>query len=302
MNLAELDLNLLVTLDALLEERHIGRTATRLNQTPAQLNAALNKLRRLVGDPLLVRTQGKLVRTPRAEELHSALRSLLGQLGQVLAPPTRFTPVTSRQTFTLASSDYAEFVLLPKLIARLGELAPGVRVAVRHAAELPEAELAEGRVDLVLGHFEGVPATLKSQTLFTERLVCVLRRNHPKIKDKGTLSAESFNGASHVMVTDRGGTGWPVDHTLQKAQLERHVALKVPSFQVAPMVAAQTDLVATLPARVALHFAKILPLKVLEPPAALQGYAVSQVWHPRSEASPAVEWLRGVVSALGLTV
>jgi DNA-binding transcriptional LysR family regulator len=293
MNLAEIDLNLLVVLDALLEERQLGRAATRLGYTQPALNAALNRLRRLVGDPLLVRDQGKLRPTPRAEDLHRQVRTVLGQIEHVLSPPEHFDPLLSRATFTLAVTDYCEFALLPKLIQTLALAAPGVRVAVRYLGEeFPLADLESGRVELVLGHFDELPPGLPHQALFTERLVCVLRKNHPQVKEKGTLSSEAFSTVSHVQVQPRGGALGLVDAALGASGLSRKVALKVPSFTVAPMVVASTDLCALLPARVAQHFASLLPLRVLEPPVPLDGYAATQVWHERSDSNPGVTYLR----------
>jgi DNA-binding transcriptional LysR family regulator len=299
VNLADIDLNLLVVLDVLLDEAHIGRAAQRLNMTQAVLNSSLNRLRRAVGDPLLVRAHGKLVHTARAQEMRGPLREVLAQIQQVIEPPLQFDPRTSRNTFTLCVTDYAEFVLLPKLVQRLNELAPGVRVAVRHMGDdFPESELESGRIDLVLGHFEVIPPLLQHQPLFTERLVCVVRNRHPKVKEKEALPPTSFTALSHVSVAPRGGCLGLIDDILAQSGLERRIALRVPSFLVAPMVVAQTDLIVTLPGRVADHFSKLLPLKVLEPPIPLGGYPLVQVWSERAEAT-AQQWLRNVVAKVG---
>ncbi len=300
MDLAELDLNLLVALEVVLEERQLARAAERLHLTPASLNASLNRLRRLLGDPLLVRAQGQLSLTPRAKALQAPLRAALEQVRALLEPAGSFDPPSSLATFTLSVSDYAELVILPRLIQRLSQLAPGVRVAVRHLGdEFPARELESGRVDLVLGHFTALPSSLHVQPLFTEKLVCVIRKSHPQVREKGKVTSAHFTGLSHVRVAYHAGGLGQVDDTLAASGLQRKIALQVPSFLVAPMVVAQTDLLGLLPARVAAHFSKLLPLRVLEPPAPLEGYAISQVWATRPEPSPALDWLREVLVEVG---
>jgi DNA-binding transcriptional LysR family regulator len=163
-------------------------------------------------------------------------------------------------------------------------------------------ELESGRVDLVLGHFDALPARLHVEPLFTEKMVCVLRRSHPQVKEKGRLSAAGFGALSHVKVAPRAGSLGAVDQALTSAGLDRKVALQVPSFLVAPMVVAQTDLAGLLPLRVATHFAKLLPLRLLEPPVDLEGYAISQVWPPRAAPTPGLDWLRSVLLEVGAQV
>jgi DNA-binding transcriptional LysR family regulator len=260
-------------------------------------------LRRLLGDPLLVRVQAQLTLTPRAKALQAPLKAALEQVRALLEPADNFDPKASLATFTLAVSDYAEFVLLPRLIQRLSQLAPGVRVAVRHLGdEFPGRELESGRVDLVLGHFDALPSSLNVQPLFTEKLVCVLRRSHPQVREKGKLSAAHFTQLSHVRVAYHSGGLGQVDDALAANGLQRKIALQVPSFLVAPMVVAQTDLLGLLPARVAAHFSKLLPLRVLEPPLPLDGYAIAQVWATRPTPSLGLDWLRGVLVEVGSQV
>src|SRR5947209_11336834 len=183
MDLSRLDLNLLLVLDALVEEKNLARAATRLGLSQAAMSAQLGKLRKLVGDPVLVRAQGKMVPTARGWELHAAVHKVLAQVEETLAPPTPWDPQKSRHTFTLGATDYAEFVLLPALVQKLGELAPGVRVAVRGLAqERTFGELENGRVDLVVAELRDTPPGLKRLQLFTERPVVVVRKGHPKVK------------------------------------------------------------------------------------------------------------------------
>jgi DNA-binding transcriptional LysR family regulator len=295
----DVDLNLLRVFDALIEERHLGRAAARLGMAPGAMGPALTRLRRLVQDPVLVRAQGKMVPTPRAWELHGPIQRILGQVDALLAAPPRFDPKSSHHTFTLATTDYAEFVLLPRLIQKLADLSPGVRIAVRPLSpDAPFAELQSGRVDLVLGELELAPEGAARQVLFSERPVVVLRKHHPRIREKAMLSPAQFEALEFVDVVPRAGDAPRLGLQLQGAGLTQRVALTVPSFLVAPMLVAQTDHAAVLPERVARHFASILPLRVLELPVRLPGQPLAMIWRKEAEAS-GVDWLRAVISGVG---
>jgi len=299
MDLARIDLNLLVVLDTLVEEKQLARAATRLGMSQTALSQSLSKLRKLVGDPVLVRAQGKMVPTARAWELHAAAHRVLQQVEELLTPQERFDPKTARHTFTLGTSDYAELIVLPALVQRLGELAPGVRVAVRGLdAEEPFKELETGRIDLLVAEISDAPPTVKRQVLLSERPVVVVRRGHPKIRERlNALTPSHVEGLDFVQVVPRSGVRAAMPD-LNELGLQQHVALKVPSFLVAPMVVAQTDHAAVLPERVARHFAQILPLRVLELPLRLEGAPLALAW--RSGEEPiAITWLRGVIGQVG---
>ena len=300
MDLSRIDLNLLLVLDALVEEKNLARAATRLGIPQATMSAQLARLRKLVGDPVLVRNQGKMVPTARGWELHAAVRKVLAQVQDTLAPPMPFDPATSRNTFTIGATDYAEFALLPALVSKLGEIAPGVRVAVRSlVGEQPLKDLENGRVDLVVGELSEIPAGLKKLQLFGERPVAVIRKGHPKVTSKTTaLLPQHIDALSFVQVVPRGGVPPPLSDVLRDAGFDTHVALKVPSFLVAPMVVAQTDHAAVLPERVARHFAKLLPIKVLELPLRLDGPPLLLVWRGGEEPA-SISWLRNVVAQAG---
>jgi len=300
MDLSRIDLNLLLVLDALVEEKNLARAAARLGLPAANMSAQLAKLRKLVGDPVLVRNQGKMVPTARGWELHASVHKVLAQIEDTLAPQARFDPATSRNTFTLGATDYAEFALLPALVTRLGDLAPGVRVAVRSlAGEAPLKDLETGRVDLVVGELSEVPPGLKKLQLFSERPVAVVRKGHPRIANKASaLTPQQVESLSFVQVVPRGGVPPPLSDVLRDAGFDHHVALKVPSFLVAPMVVAQTDHAAVLPERVARHFAELLPIKVLELPVRLEGPPLLLVWRAGEEPT-SISWLRNVVAQAG---
>jgi len=315
MDLQRLDLNLLSVLDALVEEKNLGRAAARVGLTQPAMSQALAKLRRLVDDPVLVRVHGKMVPTARAWELHAALGKIWPQLAEALAPAVPFDAKTSRHTFTLGVSDYAEFVVLPTLVQKLAELAPGVRVAVRTLhGEAPWGELESGRVDLVLAEPAELPEGLKRLQLFDERPVAVVRKGHGRALSRPGASARPSGSASmkdkpsaltpaqvealdFVEVAPRPGNP-SILAELRAAGMEAHAALHVPSFLVAPMIVAQTDQAAVLPERVARHFARILPIRVMELPVRLTGRPLCLVWRGGEEPA-SIGWLRDVVAQVG---
>lgn len=305
-NLAALDLNLLVVLEALLAERHVARAAGRVGLSPSATSHALARLRRLLGDPLLVRDKQTLVPTVRAEALAPRLADALASVRAVLAPPAAFEPATARRTFVLGLADYAQFILLPPLLTRLAETAPHVDLVARdfplerpleHFDEL-DVLVAPGRglarADPLGAH---AGAGLRESRLFRERFVCVARRDHPRIGKK--LDLATFVALPHAFIAPRGTPRGVVDDLLAERGLSRRVALMLQHFLVAPHAVAGSDLVITLAERVARAFAAHLPLTIHEPPLAIPRFAMHLYWHERRHLDPAHQWLRQQLLAIG---
>src|SRR4051812_7272772 len=180
-DLGALDLNLVVTLDALLHEKHVTRAATRLGITQSAASHALGRLRDMLGDPLLVRgPTGTMIATARAERLAPEIRAALGQLANALREP-EFDPKTAQRTFHFGSADYGELVLLPKLVARLARDAPNIDLWVHTFPGDGDDELVRGELDLVLCPPRGAlrPAGSFERVLFEETFSCVMRKDHP---------------------------------------------------------------------------------------------------------------------------
>jgi DNA-binding transcriptional LysR family regulator len=301
MHLRDVDLNLLVAFDALLLERNVTEAAERIGLSQPAMSHALGRLRKLLGDPLLVRTPQGMAPTPRAQALAGPIRQILTQVRQTLKELPAFDPASARQTFTLAATDYAELLLLPRLMERLAIMAPGISLNVLPLGEgMPKVELESGRLDLALGPFRETLSELHHQTLFHERFVCVVRADHPSVGKQ--LSLKKFLALSHVLISHRGTVAGVVDLALAAQGLQRHVALATPHFLIAPLVVAQTNLILTLAERVARFFAAHLPLRLLEPPVKLSGFDTPQIWHERMHHDPAHQWLRGVLAELGQVV
>lgn len=297
-----LDLNLLSVLHVVLEERSVRRAAARLGLTPSAVSHALRRLRELLGDPLVVRTARGVVPTARAERLAAPLGHALAELRGALADESSFDVATLRRSFTLSSADLAQFVLLPMLTRELAQSAPGVRLVVRPPRGDLFASLSRGALDLAFGIFdkgdrgEHASEGFRYQALFHEDFLCIVHRDHPAAR--GPLSLERYLSLSHISVAPRGSAGSIVDTALARLGHRRSVALVVPHFLVAPHIVADSDLALMLPARVAQHFARHLPLALLPPPLPLSGFTIGQLWHERLHRDPAHKWLRQLIARL----
>jgi DNA-binding transcriptional LysR family regulator len=235
---------------------------------------------------------GGLVPTPHAlaleEPVARAIRSLEGTF---LARPS-FDPRTARRRFVIAASDYVEIILLPGLISRLAEDAPGVDLFVRAVEGGADDELRSGEIDLVFGVLWGgvEGAGPRWARLLDDDFVCMMRAGHPLAH--GDLDVARFVSARHAFIAPRGRPGGPVDDALAALGLARRVPLAVPHFLVAPHVVARTDLVLTIARRIAETFAGMLPLAIVEAPLALPTFTIGMHWGERNDADPGHAWLR----------
>lgn len=292
-NLAALDLNLVVALDALLNEESVTSAGQRIGLTQPAMSHALARLRELLDDELLVREGRNMRKTELGLELAPVVRRLVGEIEGMLLGRQRFDPKTSRRSFRIAASDYCAAVLLPELIAGVRRVSPGVQIDVYEHSQLPASELARGELDAVLTTSRHVDSPLLSEELFREGFVCVVRKKHPV---RGRLTLERYVELDHLLVANPGYGPGVVDCALQARGLQRRVALRVPHFLVAPAIVARTDLVLTVPRRV-LEIVDTSLLRIAEPPLALEAFGVHLVWHRRSERDPGATWLRERIGA-----
>jgi DNA-binding transcriptional LysR family regulator len=291
-NLADLDLNLLRVLDALLLEQHLTRAAHRIGLSQPAMSHALARLRQHLGDPLFIRTPKGLLPTARATRLAGPVRSALATLEAALAGTDEFDAARAQRSFVLATADYGSFVLVPPLLSHLGRAAPGVDLWVRPVADDAYAQLAQGDADaLVMPLPSRRPVrSIHSRLLFEERFVCLVREGHPRVKKR--LDLRTYTSLPHVFVAPRGTPGGVVDTVLGNLGKSRRVAVGVPQFLLAPHLVASSDFVVTIGSRVAEAFARLLPLRVLEPPVELPRFKMQLAWHERQHHDPAQRWLR----------
>jgi DNA-binding transcriptional LysR family regulator len=288
MNVHEIDLNLLRVFDAVLRERGVTPAAGRLGLTQPAVSNALARLRGLLGDALFVRTAAGMDPTPFARELAEPVRQALALLESALAHGPGFEPSTSVRTFRFYMSDLGQVEFLPPLVERVQGVAPGVKLeAVALEVEDIGDALAAGGLDLAIGFLPGLAAPIRRQALFRDPYLCLMRADHPI----GTFTKKRFLEASHALVTYRGGHR-VVEEALERAGIARRIALRVPHFTVLPMVLERTDLILTLPARVARVYEKRGRLKALPPPVPIPPAEVAVHWHERFEADPGNRWLR----------
>ena len=294
VNFRRLDLNLLVTLDVLLEEHNVTRAAERLNFSQPSVSVHLAKLRDVFGDPLLLPGPRGMRPTAKAQALREPLREALDTLQRAVAPASPFDPAAATQAWRIAASDYAESTIILPMLAGLRAAAPGTRLAIVEAAPPRLARQAEqGDIDIGFHTSEGAPEGLRRRVLFAERYVLVGRAGHPKLKRRPTLA--QFCKLEHVIVSPDGGGFFGVtDEALAKVGLARKVVLSVPHFLFMQSVLASTDLVGMLPARLVRDSDA---LRMVEPPVEVPGYEMAMLWHERVHRDPAHQWLREFIAA-----
>lgn len=287
--LRRLDLNLLVTLNALLAEHNVTRAAASLHLSQPAVSIHLAKLRAIFDDPLLLPGPRGMRPTARAEELREPLRQALEFLGRAISPARAFDPATASQTWRIAASDYSESTILLPALAGLRAQAPHMRLAVLNKAPSRIAKQSEqGEIDLAFHISDEAPPGLRSRSLFTERYVLAGRAGHPRLKRRPTLA--QLCKLDHAIVSPEGGGFQGVtDAALQALGVARRVVLSVPHFLFLCTVLAHTDLVALVPSRLVRGNPA---LQVVEPPLPVPGFEMLMLWHERSHRDPAHQWLR----------
>jgi DNA-binding transcriptional LysR family regulator len=286
------DLNLLLTLDVVLAEGSVARAAERLRLSPSAMSRALARLRETTGDPLLVRAGRGLVPTPRALELRAQVSQLVQDAKGVLRPAEQLNLTQLVRTFTIRSRDGFVENFGSDLIARAGVEAPGVRLCFVQKSNKESTSLRDGTVDLEIGVVgKATGPEVRSQALFTDRFIGVVRMGHPL--SQGEITPARYAGGRHISVSRRGRDTGPIDDTLQPLDLERAIATIVGSFPTALALARASDLIASVPERqtgnlrAGMHS---FPLPVLTPE-----ITISVLWHPRQDADGAHRWLRSLV-------
>ncbi len=291
MNLAGIDTNLVVALNALLSERSVTRAATRLGLGQSATSHTLARLRRHFDDPLLVKVGRGLALTERAHTLIEPCATAIAQLEQLFAPRAAFDPKSARRVFRIASTDNLELYLLPKLAGILAKEAPGVDLRFHHLPKDWQPALTRGDFELKLGRKYKLAPHLRSEDLCQDRIVCVARRGHALGR---RLTLRQYAALSHILVapgeTERGF----MDDALEAAGLERRVAISVPHFLVALFVVSSSDHVLTVPSRL-VEAAPALRLRSVALPVRSAEYTLSQVWSEQSEPDDGHRWLRGAI-------
>ena len=298
VHLRNVDLNLLVTLHALLEERHVTKAARRCFLSQPAMSRAFERLRGMFADPLLVRGSRGYERTVRAERLLHELESLIPRL-EALVRGEAFDPRHSRDRIRLALTDHASAVLLPPLLERLRAEAPGIACDVSVWQRRMYDDVAAGRLDIALSA-EAVPASLETEVLYEETFVCVVGSRCRTRTRRFTL--KQYLELPHAMVETWEGQQTPVDRRLAELGVKRQAVLRLPFFVPTMFAIARTDLVLTLPRRLAKIMVPVADVRVVEPPREISGFAYFMAWHARLTSEPAHAWFRDKLSTIARTI
>ena len=292
-NIRGIDLELLVTLEALLIDCNVTRVARRLHLSQPTVSVRLAKLRRLFDDPLLVSGPRGMQPTARSRSLLAPLRDALSGVERMLSEQTPFDPATAEFTWRVAASDNAQYATLMPTVQRLRRLAPGIRVAIHALIPAEVGHMAErGDIDAAFMSGDIVPENLRSTKLYTESYRMVARKAHPLLK--GPLTLATFCQLDHIVVSpEGGGFKGPTDVLLEARRRKRLVVLSVPHFLLVPELVRHSDMVAMLPAR--LLQGRMQGLQILEAPVQPPGFDMVIAWHERVHADPAQVWLRAQV-------
>ena len=311
MNINRVDLNLLVYLDVLLRERNVTQAANQLNLSQPAMSNGLRRLRNLFDDPLLVRTSDGMTPTERALELEPLVRDILGKVEYALQPTSDFDPATADRVFRIMASDYAESTLLPSLLSKLRQQAPGISLDIMTPSDVSFLDVERGKVDMVINRFDSIPQSFHQITVWTDSFSCLLSANNPLLKD---FSLDSYLDAHHVWVSKTGmgvgvgvdpedvqRLGW-VDAAIAKLGKKRNIAVFTRHYQSAMVLAEQNDLVVTLPSLAAQLQHDNPRLVIKTPPLEIPPLELKMAWSPLLQHNPANRWLRSLIVETGREV
>jgi len=299
INLGRLDLNLLVTFDALLTERSVTRAAARVGLGQSAMSHNLARLRTLFGDELLTRGPDGMRPTPRALALIDPVRVALSQIQSLVSRDDAFDPRTAERVFRIGLPDSVEVLLVPSLLAHLCEAAPGVRLRLHSTDRLQLLdELDADRLDLGIGigRFIEGQTHHKRRLLSTDTYLCMF--NAARVGVSPPISLDDYVRLPHVLTSLRPGERGVVDEALEKLGLHRMVALTTPRFMAVPFLVARAPVVTTMHARLARFFAGELGLSLSQPPVELPEVPVSLLWHASYDHDTAHLWLRQTIVRL----
>jgi LysR family nod box-dependent transcriptional activator len=302
MELSGVDLNLLVAFDALMQERSVTRAASRLGLSQPGMSNALARLRRLLGDPLLVRDGLALVPTPRALALRQPVREALTLVRGALDPSPGFDSARDAVTFTVGCSDYSLLMLIGPLVRHLATAAPAVTIRVLPRSPDAVRLIRDGELDLAIEPAEIMPeVALASARLWADRWLCCVWEENSVVADHLTL--EAYLRMGHLVYSmGRGQPVSMVDEHLARSMVPRRIEFTVESFLLAPFLLEGTDLVTVVPEKAAPFLRRTAAVRLLEPPVPLPSITQMLWWHPRHDGDPAHAWIRARIAEIATTL
>lgn len=290
-----MDLNLLVVFHHLMRERQVSRAADALGLSQPAVSNALRRLRTRLGDELFLRTPTGMEPTPYAQQLAGPLSQALDTLRDALNVRASFDPATSTRCFTVAMSDVGETYFLPVLMDALAREAPKVTLRCTSVADTALREdMAQGRVDLALGSLPQLQAGFFQQALFRQPYVALMRQGHP-LAGRSQISRAQYRAAQHVRVLATGTGHGRVERALDQLGVERRVQLTVSHYAALGHVLGSTDLLATVPQRLAERIGEPFGLVARRLALPLPASTIAQLWHAHLHRDPGHQWLRALV-------
>ncbi|MFL9926233.1 LysR family transcriptional regulator [Herbaspirillum lusitanum] len=291
----DIDLNLLVVFQEVFQERQISAVARRLNLSQPAVSNALSRLRRSFDDELFVRTAQGMQPTPLAEQLAEPVASALLLVSRALNRQQVFSSDSSQRVFTIAMTDVGEVYFMPALIELLHERAPGIEIGTVRASSIDlKTEMESGRVDLAIGAFDDVSEALYQRRLFRQNYVSMFRAGHPLAGREVTL--KEFLAARHLLVSSLESPYDRINQNLEKAGIFSSAQFRVPHFTAVPYIVSSTDLVVTVPRKLAESAAKPFNLQYIKPPLRLPSLQTNIFWHRRYNQDEGNQWLRNLIS------
>lgn len=295
MKLRSVDLNLLVAFHRLYIDKNVSRAADNLGLSQPAMSNTLKRLRLLTGDELFVRTSTGMSPTACADELAPPLTKALASIEETLSHLSNFIPAKSKRKFVISAFDIGESYLMPRLLARLSKEAPSVTLETTRAGSGDSLKLAleAGDIDFAIGYLPQLQAGFFQRRLFSQRYVCVFRRNHPFVGN--SLSLTEFQAADHLTITTEGSDYESIEAAIAQIAPDRRIRLSVPHFLSAGYLLRDTDLLATLPHTLAEILCKPFDLIQVAHPVHLPPKDINLLWHAKSHRDPASQWLRNML-------
>ncbi|MCI1031452.1 DNA-binding transcriptional LysR family regulator [Raoultella sp. BIGb0149] len=303
MDFHGIDLNLLAAFDALMSECNVTRAATRVGVSQPAMSAALSRLRKLLGDPLFLRSAEGLLPTPRARELAEPISQALRQLEATLVRKPDFVPAEAKLTVNLGLPDYPAFVVLPALLEALAEQAPGISVNVHafndrdHAVDLLDAGAIDAAIGVPPTHSDG---RILTRPILRDEFVTIIASKHPAAR-RG-MNMKTYLSLPHALASPEGQRHGLVDQALAQLGQRRTLALTLPHMFALPAIVARTGMTATVMKRVALQSPAGRQLAFFPPPVALPEIVFHLIWHRRSDGHQAQKWLRTLIESIALAL
>jgi len=301
VNINKVDLNLLIYLDVLLREKNVTRAANQLNITQPAMSNGLKRLRNLFNDPILVRTSDGMVPTERSKALGPVIRKILLELEEALQSEDNFNPATSDRVFRLMASDYAASTLIPNLLSNISKIAPNICIDIMTPSDINFHDVEAGKVDMAINRFEELPQSFHQKTLWHDSFSCLMAADSPVVKRFGL---QSYLRAKHIWVSKTGfgvgvgmdpkdvqKLGW-VDEALSRIGEQRSIKVFTRNYNVAMQLAAQDQLIATLPTKAAIRYNDNSEFVIMDPPFAIPDIELKMIWSPLLHHDSSHIWFR----------